>query len=285
MTTYNTLPAIRQAIESIIRVVSAEKIRSGSVEIVVCDNCSTDGSLEYLKKLASQRMIRLIVKKTNRGEGRQVALENSHGEYVIDRMDADQIFLPVHLRCLSFYIKKEKELGPFCLFAADLLFYRRSFMLKMGGWQPVNECETSELYQRILNAGKFYRADRKLFDRDYYRELEAKVGRARCSLPSVNPTRHSSSRSKLNYNYRSYCDWLQCGLPFDVLLQEFRLTCRNYLRYWLRYALLSLAWLVTRTKRRSHTFDGSSWDELFGKLSVSEAMPTFEVDHPDKVLA
>jgi glycosyltransferase involved in cell wall biosynthesis len=280
MTTYNTLRTIKQAMESIIRVVSVEKIRSGAAEIVVCDNCSTDGSLQYLKKLASQRMIRLIIKKTNRGEGRQVALENSSGEYVIDRVDADQIFLPVHLKCLSFYIKKERELGPFCLFAANLLFSRRSFMVRMGGWQPVHECDCSELYQRMLNAGKFYRADRKLFDRDYYRELEAKGG----PLPSVNPGGHSSNVSKLKFHYRGYFDWLLYGLPFDVFRREFRLTCLNYSRYWLRYGLLSFAWLVAQTRRRSHTFDGLTWEELFDKQSLSEPMPTFEVDHPDKVL-
>ncbi|WXG45375.1 MAG: glycosyltransferase family A protein [Candidatus Atabeyarchaeum deiterrae] len=280
MTAYNSMQTIKKTIESIIHEVSIKNIRSGLAEIVVCDNCSKDGSLQYLKTLDSQGVIKLIVKKTNRGEGRQVALENSSGEYVIDRVDADQLFLPVHLKCLYYYIKKEKELGPFCLFAANLVFSRRSFMLRMGGWQSVQECDGSELYQRMLKAGKFYRVDRNLFDREYYREIEEKGG----PLPSVNAANYSSSRVKLKHEYHNYRDWLRYGLPFNVFLQEHRQTCLSYSKYWLRYGLLSFAWLVAQTKRRFHTFAGLTWENIFEKDSLSEAMSSFEVDHPDKLL-
>src|SRR3989442_5116656 len=82
----------------------------GSFEVVVVDAESNDGSLEKLRRYSDEGRIKLIVNKCSRGRGRQIALENSSGEYVISNMDLDEIYRASLKDLLRFYHEKCEDL-------------------------------------------------------------------------------------------------------------------------------------------------------------------------------
>jgi len=62
---------------------------------VYLDDMSTDGSQKILKEYNEKGLIHLVRKKSSRGIGRQVALKNSRGKYIISGLDMDDTFRPI----------------------------------------------------------------------------------------------------------------------------------------------------------------------------------------------
>ncbi|MEM3504546.1 MAG: glycosyltransferase family 2 protein [Nitrososphaeria archaeon] len=100
ITNYNTIDTIKESLESILDQIDER------FEVIVVDNYSTDGSREILENYARQGKIKLILEKCTRGRGRQIAFENSHGDYIISGLDMDDVFYPVLKEILKIYHSK-----------------------------------------------------------------------------------------------------------------------------------------------------------------------------------
>ena len=93
MPLYNSARHVREAIES----VRAQTL--GSWELCVTDDCSTDGSVDIVAKIADEdSRVRLFRQKSNQGAAaaRNVSLENSRGRYIA-YLDADDVWAPEKL--------------------------------------------------------------------------------------------------------------------------------------------------------------------------------------------
>ena len=82
---YNCAPYIVECLDSIFK-----QTYKGSIEILVCDDCSTDNSREILKRYEAIGSIKLILNETNlgAGESRNKCLRESTGS-MIAILDAD----------------------------------------------------------------------------------------------------------------------------------------------------------------------------------------------------
>ena len=80
--TYNNLELNKYCIRSIL-----EKTAYSNYELIVLDNCSTDGTVEYLKELekAADPRVKVIINEKNSGfaGGNNLAIDQSTGEYIM----------------------------------------------------------------------------------------------------------------------------------------------------------------------------------------------------------
>ena len=82
-----------------------------NLEIICCDDCSSDSTLAILEKLASSDVrIRLIKNKSNLGIARtlNILVDYAHGNYIA-RMDADDIALPKRIEKQVKYLEKHVD--------------------------------------------------------------------------------------------------------------------------------------------------------------------------------
>lgn len=104
---YNTLDLTRACIDSLLAV-------KGEVpfEIVVVDNASTDGSVEYLKKLEKNPLIKVIFNPENVGfaRGNNVARKVVKGEYVLF-LNSDTVVPAGTLQSTLAYMKAHSKVG------------------------------------------------------------------------------------------------------------------------------------------------------------------------------
>jgi len=177
MPVYNCEKTVEKAIASALAQTVAD------IELVVVDDCSTDGSAALVEKLAAKdSRIKLIKLSRNVGVGgaRKKAFENISGEYVT-LLDADDWYLPNRLQnllqamqhmnadmiCDNLYLfdhvlgkvvgrtefsgNKTQELTPYLLFKLDTAFKRHP----VGFTQPL--IKTSFLREKNITYNTDYR--------------------------------------------------------------------------------------------------------------------------------
>lgn len=87
--TYNRVDLLKRAVESV------RNQTYKNLEIIIVDDCSTDGSQEYLTQLAKEdQRVRYFLKEKNSGAcvSRNIAIENATGEFITG-LDDDDYFL------------------------------------------------------------------------------------------------------------------------------------------------------------------------------------------------
>lgn len=154
ITNSNTVESVRQSLESILDQVDDR------FEIIVVDNYSNDGSLEILREYQDKR-VKLIVKKCSRGLGRQTAIRNSRGKYIISHMDMDDVFEPNLVRLLQIYhvnwegymlvAQRDKRVHAL----AGIMIAPRELIDRIGGYRDLNYLEDRELFSRAAQIGCF----------------------------------------------------------------------------------------------------------------------------------
>lgn len=152
ITNYNTVNSVRRSLESILAQIDER------FEIMVVDNWSNDGSLDILREYEDAK-IRLIVKRCSRGLGRQIAIENSTGKYIISHMDMDDVFEPNLNRLLRIY---HENFEGCMLLLKGLLDKQVGIMIApkelidaVGGYKDLNYLEDRELFSRVAQLGRF----------------------------------------------------------------------------------------------------------------------------------
>lgn len=157
ITNYNSEDSVRQSLESIIAQVDKR------FEIVVVDNCSEDASLNILREF-EDKWIKLIVRKCSRGLGRQIAIENSTGEYIISNMDMDDVHKPNLSQFLQIY---HKFFEGYMLVARDVVTVApRRVIDAIGGFKDLNYLEDRDLWMRAAQLG-YLRILKSLRIREY----------------------------------------------------------------------------------------------------------------------
>jgi glycosyltransferase involved in cell wall biosynthesis len=126
---------------------------NGSYEVVVCDNCSNDGSKEVLQEYARRGAIRLIVERSSRGKGRQIAFENSTGNYIISGIDTDDRLKPTLKEFLNRY---HRDHEGYMLSADTIHIIPRQLVQEIGGWRDLKCLEDVDFGKRAKNLGKLH---------------------------------------------------------------------------------------------------------------------------------
>ena len=104
--TYNRLNLLKRAIESV------RKQSYKNLEIIIVDDGSKDGTVEYLEAISKvDKRIIYFLKKKNTGacESRNIALKNASG-YFITGLDDDDYFLENRIeKFVNFWISLNKK--------------------------------------------------------------------------------------------------------------------------------------------------------------------------------
>jgi glycosyltransferase involved in cell wall biosynthesis len=124
---------------------------NNSFEVVICDNCSYDGSLLILQEYAQNGKIKLIIKKSSRGKGRQIAFENSIGEYIISGVDTDDKLKATFHDFISLYHKYHEG---YMLSACTIHIIPRNIVKEIGGWRDLTWGEDVDFYERAKSLGR-----------------------------------------------------------------------------------------------------------------------------------
>jgi len=144
--------SVRQSLESILSQVDER------FEIIVVDSCSNDGSVDLLKDYQGKG-IKLIVQMCSIGLGRQKAIENSRGKYIISHMDMDDVFQPNLKKLLRIYhtnfegymLVVQRPSGA----DAGIMIAPRKLIDTIGGYRDLNYLEDRDLFSRAAQLGYF----------------------------------------------------------------------------------------------------------------------------------
>lgn len=145
ITNYNSVDTIRGSMDSIF------SLLNGSFEIVVCDSCSIDGSREILQEYARKGKIKLVLQRSSRGKGRQIAFENSTGKYIISGIDTDDKLKPSFHKFLSIYHRHHEG---YMLSAGTIHIIPRQIVEELGGWRDLQWGEDVDFHKRAQSLGR-----------------------------------------------------------------------------------------------------------------------------------
>lgn len=162
VTHFNNVRTVRKALESIISQIDDR------FEIVIVDNCSGDGSKEILEEyLKTGKIARLVERSCSRGLGRQIAVQNSRGQYIIADLDMDDEFKPEMAALLGFYHSKCEGLVLAAVGEIKGVTYEermatknvtigpRELILELGNWPDLQAYEDSNLWGRAALRNKY----------------------------------------------------------------------------------------------------------------------------------
>lgn len=154
----NNIDSLEQSLGSILDQID------DSFEVLVVDSNSTDGSLKTLQELASHGRIRLIEQQCTRGRGRQIAMENAKGTYILSNFDMDDVFNPRISQILQIYhqsfegmmvrIVSPKKIGRWEGHFANSIS-PAELIRNLGGWTDVQFGEDIDLWCRAALLGKY----------------------------------------------------------------------------------------------------------------------------------
>lgn len=154
ITHYNNYPTVEASLNSILNQID------DNFEVIVIDNFSNDGSERILKNFSDQKKIRLIMRRCNRGEGRELAFEESSGKYIIANLDLDDVFLPLLTKSLRVYHSAAEGfllllVTDTNLWAQNVTIGPRSLIESLGGWRDLQYGEDWDLWSRAAAVGKY----------------------------------------------------------------------------------------------------------------------------------
>lgn len=116
--TFNRVELLKRAVESV------RNQTYQNIEIIIVDDCSSDGTIEYLQAVSKQdRRIRYFLKEKNSGAcaSRNIAIENANGEFITG-LDDDDYFLSSRIEN---FIQHKAFLNAY-VFIFDTLLYKKN---------------------------------------------------------------------------------------------------------------------------------------------------------------
>ncbi|HEV2139116.1 MAG TPA: glycosyltransferase family A protein [Nitrososphaerales archaeon] len=154
ITNHNTIETLRDSLESILNQID------NSFEVIVVDSLSNDGSEKVLVEYQQREKIKLITRKCSRGQGRQIALENSLGEYVISHMDMDDVYRRELLKLIAFYHAKCEGKVMVAIscpgnWTQNVTIGRRELIKKIGGWRDLQYGDDWDLWSRAALSSNY----------------------------------------------------------------------------------------------------------------------------------
>lgn len=202
ITQYNNVRTVKRSLESILNQLDDQ------FEVVVVDNMSGDGSYEVLREFEKARRISLIQAKSTRGRGRQIAFENSSGDYIVANMDMDDVFKPRLSELLVRYhaLAEGKLLWAFSRMRGLGFWGGEAFTIaprriisELGGWRDLQVFEDMELCARAARKGLYLRGEFSLLD-----------------ATNLHPERTRTAIGRMRWKYLRYREILRCGFPLQL---------------------------------------------------------------------
>ena len=195
ITHFNNAPTLEKSLDSILGQIDDR------FEVVLVDSESDDGSEKILQKYERDGKIKLLEQKCNRGRGRQIAFENSSGDYIISNMDMDDIAKPRLGELLDKYHRLcdgnllwARSRDPNNFWGGEnITIAPRKLIQDLGGWKDLQLEEDRELASRAAKLGRY----RWTFFNMFY---------------STNP--HEERRTfwgRIKFRYASYRDRMRAG--------------------------------------------------------------------------
>ena len=137
----------------------------------MCDNCSTDGSREILTDYANKGKLKLIVERSTRGRGREIAFENSTGEWILSGLDMDDVFRPTLRDILRAYHEKHEG---YMLSFHTVHIVPRAVVEEVGGWRDLQRGEDVDFFKRVYSISKvhFFQDDSSLLVKEKGEQTE-----------------------------------------------------------------------------------------------------------------
>ncbi len=151
----NDSKTLRSSLDSVL-----ELSKFHSVEIVVVDNLSEDGSREILREYAREGRVILLEQRCSRGRGRQLAVERASGSYILAHMDCDDVFSAegleewlrmYHQRFDGMMLMTKKTNTDE---RSNITVAPRELLLKLG-WRDLNWFEDWDLWNRAISIDKY----------------------------------------------------------------------------------------------------------------------------------
>lgn len=146
ITSFNTVKTVRKSLISILGQID------DLFEVIVVDNNSQDGTIDILKEYEKSGKIKLIIRACSRGKGRQIAVDQSKGDYLIVNVDLDDVYKPV-LKVVTDVYEKYFE-GEFLLMHGYGICPRR-LAVEAGGYRDLQYAEDFDFYSRCARIAKF----------------------------------------------------------------------------------------------------------------------------------
>ncbi len=185
-------------------------------ELIICDDCSTDNSIELISQYADSRIKEPIRLEANQGAAvaRNLCIERAKGEY-ISFLDNDDYWLPEKLERQIDFMKKEGHLFTY----TDYFLFKNDRKKRISSKRYVkyptllrnNYILTSTVIYNAKQLGKIYMANiRKRQDWSLFINIIRKSGVAyNLPVPLAAYRRHSDSLSSnkldlLGYNFNFY---------------------------------------------------------------------------------
>lgn len=152
ITTRNDMPTVKQSLDALLGMVDPS-----DTEVVVVDAESDDGQLDILRKYELGGKIRLVVKKCNRGMGRQIAFEESKGDYIISGVDTDDVLDSTFPELIRLYHSKfeGRVLKAGSAGTQPITIAPRSVVASIGGWRDLYWGEDYDFWKRAEKKGVY----------------------------------------------------------------------------------------------------------------------------------
>lgn len=118
--TYNRMELLKRAVESV------RQQTYQNLEIIIVDDCSKDGTHEYLEEITKQdSRIRYFIKEKNSGAcvSRNIAIENAKGEYITG-LDDDDYF---NVKRVELFVKNSHKINKECMGLCSLYLLHYNF--------------------------------------------------------------------------------------------------------------------------------------------------------------
>lgn len=241
ITNYNMRNTLRECLESVFSQIDSD------FEVVICDNFSTDGSREILEEYARVGKIKLIIEHSNRGRGRQIAFENSKGDYIISGIDTDDMIRPVLKNVLREYHEKHEG---YVLQFETIYIVPRHLVIAVGGWRDLQWGEDIDFTKRIVAMGKSH----------YFPDLSR----------IVEKKRFLHKQSPLLYKPIDRYTYYQCRykIGFNILDDQ--------VNYWYKLpieVLIAISALAVLKIKRVRRFEYASDERAREYLAIWEKFP------------
>ena len=123
--------------------------------MVVTDNLSNDGSEIILREFAREGKITLLERPGSRGEGRNLALENARGRFVISGIDMDDYVIPGRLPLLLDFYQRKCEGNLLKVMESGICVAPRDLLMKVGGWRDLQFSENWDVCERTARIGMY----------------------------------------------------------------------------------------------------------------------------------
>lgn len=236
-------------------------------ELVVVDAGSDDGSLEYLKDIAtSQNNVRLFIAEgSNIGRGRSLAAENARGDVLIQvpDMDAEYYSDGRIFDIVNFYERLVEKDEAVMLNVIGGYIVSKTLLEEMGGWNEIPVAEERGLGRRFLREGKLRFCDVKLFKHNY--------------------GENKGLKSSLKRFYRNSVVKMYSGASLPWLFKKWFTNTDSLKPKIGAIIVFPVAWIDAHLLRdiQLHTYDKQDEYILDFRESVRENDPEIWLDVPD----